>query len=663
MSRILVSAAFVFLFTSPVVAQPSLDPEPAGPCLWRIVVKTEPHPLLTASFRDQLKRDLVAALQPAIGLLGTVDVIDLDEALAGKADSLVQDFAAKGFTALDGTRDLTGVKTHFLRVEVRDGQYHLESRQHDGFVGLASPVVRKQSTRSPELVGRAAGLMIDRDFGLAGTLEQPYAANATEVTVRFRGGKLGSVDRFVKEGDVFALAKITKVANRVAPPPARTATGKIIAPPAGSAPPAALKPEVHSFTLLKVVSVQLADGTARCTVIRSPNFRDTLPGVPVVLGYRCLKLSTVQAPIAVRLVSGTDGAAATTPIANVRATEAGFAAKEDAKDFLDFRDGLYRSPRPLSNIACITITLGKTKAEHFPVPVLGPEPITLRFELSPEAETRAVFERSAIAVSTRAADARIAQKAAFDDIGKLIVAKKNSEALARARAAFDAADASDKVLSEELQQLKSQDIKVPGAANLFNNVEQQLSALRTSNSQLARTIGELDKVVEKEKDPRVLGAEIQAQSLNTRINLLLAGGEVEEALTAYDQLATLQPNDPNIKARKDKLAAEWKPKDADHAKAREYLLKTWPAVATIGDLKESLPQLRTAIDACKKAGDRHAFRRVLGILGGFPTKLTDLIKDLDPNADADRKALTDAKGVRDVVAKIEQEVVEFLKKE
>ena len=169
--------------------------------------------------------------------------------------------------------------------------------------------------------------------------------------------------------------------------------------------------------------------------------------------------------------------------------------------------------------------------------------------------------------------------------------------------------------------------------------------------------------MEKEKDPAVLGAEVQAQSLNTRINLLLAGGEVEEALTAYDQLATLQPNDAAIKARKEKLAAEWKPKDADHAKNREYMIRTWPAVATIADLKESLPQLRAALEACKKAGDRHAFRRLLGILGGFPAKLTDLIKDLDPNADADRKALGYAKEVRDVVAKHEQGVVEFLKKE
>ena len=657
-----IAVVVVVLSAAPSYAQVGLDSEGSGPTLWRIVVQTEKHPLLTTAFRDQLRRDLVAALQPAIGPLGTVDVIDLDDALAGKSDALVQDFAAKGFAALDGARDLTGVKTHFLRIEVRDGQYHLESRQHDGFAGLPSPVVRKQSTRAPELVGRTAGLMIERDFGLTGTLE-PAKADATDVTVQFRGSKLGGVDfgRYVKVGDVFALARIKKAANRPAPPPARTATGKIIAPPPSAEPPPALSPEVHNFTYLRVLSVD--PGSARCAVIRSPNFKTTLPGGPAVMGYRCLKLSTVQSPIAVRIVSGSDGTAATTPIANVRATESSFAAKEDPKDFLDFRDGLYRSSRPITNLACVTISLGKTKSENFPVPVLGSEPITLRFELSPEAEARAVFERSAIALSTRAADSRIAQVSAFDGIKKLIEGQKNADALSRAHAAFQAADATDKVLSEELEQLKPQGEKVPGAAALFVNVERQLKALRDSNTQLAANIKLLDAVVEKEKDPSKLAGEVRAEALSARVNLALAGGEVEEAIAVLDQLATLLPNDAGIKARREKLAAEWKPKDAEHAKQRDYMLKTWPAVATIPDLQESMPKLRAAIDVCKKAGDKHGFRRLLGILGGFPTKLGDLIKDLDPNADAVRKTLEDAKIVRDLVAKVEQEVVEYLKKE
>jgi tetratricopeptide (TPR) repeat protein len=658
-------AALVALLAVPALAPaqpPALDPELTTPYRWQIVIDARPHPLLSAAFRDQLRRDLVAALQPDLGPLGTVEVVDLAAVPEGQRDPVWQDYLTKGFSALDAARDLTGVKTHFLRVEVRDGAYHLEARQYDGFAGLASPVVRRQSTRTPELVGRTAGLMIDRDLGVEGTLD-PAPANATEVTVRFRAGKLGPLDRLVKPGDVFALARIARAGNRAAPPPVRSATGKIIAPPPGSTPPAALTPAVHSYTLLKVVEPP-RDGAAKCAVLRAPKYRDTLPTGPGVVGYRCMKLHTVAAPVAVRLV-GIDGTAATIPLANVRATEAGFAAPPDPKDLLDFRDGLYRSGRPVTNIACVTVTLGKTKTEQFPVPVLGPEPIALPFEVDPKAEAKAVFERSVTSVVTRVADARIAQNLTFEEVGKIIKARKNKEAADRAKAGFAAADTADKVLAEEIQQLRAQAPSVPGGelfVPLLTRGDEQLGTLRKANEQLARIILELDKVVAKASDPTNVGREAQAQSVNARINLLLAGGEVEEALAAYDQLATLLPDDPTVKERKAKLAAEWKPKDAEHEKARTYMLKTWPALGSVADLKESLPQLRAAVETCKKANDRHAFRRLLGVLGGFPSKLTDLIKDLDGGSDTDRKTLADAKTVRDVVANLEKDVSEFLKK-
>ena len=214
MSRRVFAATLVLLLAAgPASAQ--LDPEPKTPYLWRVVLKTQSHPLLTGAFREQLKRDLAAALQPALGALGTVEVVDLDDLPRDKWDPLWQQFEDKGFDALAATRDLTGIKTHFLKLDYKDGQYLLESRQHDGFAGLASPVVRKQSVRAPELVGRTAGLMLDRDFGLSGTVE-PGARD--EVKIVLRAGHLGSVDKFVKVGDVFAVSQVTKT-NRAAPPP------------------------------------------------------------------------------------------------------------------------------------------------------------------------------------------------------------------------------------------------------------------------------------------------------------------------------------------------------------------------------------------------------------------------------------------------------------
>ena len=657
LARVLVPTV-VLVFASLGVAPAAAatpDPEANVPYTWRVVVQTRPHPLLTPAFRDALRRDLVAALPPALGPLGTVEVVDLAATPRDRWEPLWVQFDDAGFPALDAPRDLTGVKTHFLRVEVRDGVYHLAARQHDGFSGLASPVVRRQSTRAPELVGRTAGLMLDRDFGLAGTVE-PAAGNPGEARVVFRGGGLGPLDRFVKVGDVFAVSRVSRT-TRPAPPPVRTATGKVVAPPPGSVPPAALVAEAREFTYLRVAEAP-AGGAARCVVLT--NRAVGLPAAPGSLGYRCLKITTVAAPVAVRLANE-DGAAAATPVASVRATEAGFDAAADPRDFLDFRDGLYRTPRPLSGVACVTVSLGATREARFPVPVFGPDPVTLRFAVDAKAEARAVFERAVLAVSARAADARVGQATCFVAVSRLIEARKNADALARARAGFDAADTADKTLLDEVKDLKARAVESPGAAELLTAVEQQLAALRTSNAQLAARVKDLDAVVAKESDPAALARDVQAQAVNARISLLLANGEIDEALTAYDQLATLLPESTDVKPRRDKLAAEWKPKDADHAKAREYLLATWPTLATAADIKDSLPHLRTAVDTCKKAGDKYSFRRFLGVLGGFPAKLKGLIKDLDPNAAADLKALQDAKAALDVVGKLDPEIAEFLR--
>jgi hypothetical protein len=653
-------AALVALLPASAAAQPPppLDTEGNVPYLWRVVVQTRPHPLLTPSFRDQLRRDLLAALQPGLGQLGTVEVVDLDAIPRDKWDPLWQQFDDKGFGALDAPRDLTGVKTHFLRVEVRDGIFYLEARQYDGFTGLASPTVRKQSTRVAESVGRVAGLMIERDFGIAGTADP---AGKDEYLIKLKAGQLGPVDRLVKPGDVFAVQRVMRT-TRPAPEPARTATGRVISAPTGSTPPPAYSPEPLKWTLLRVVEVK-DGGVARCTALTG--YKVPLTPKAGTAGFRCLRLPTVAAPVAVRLVSGNGSSPGAGTNIRVWGTDTVFADKPTPRDYLDLdpQTLMYRSNRPLTNVACLTVSFGPTASKQFPVPILGPEPITLPVEVSAELEEKATYERAVLSLSARTSDARIAQVACFDAVAKLIKDRKNAEAVARAKAGFQAAETAHKVLTEELDQLRKDVAKSPGTANLLTAVESQLAALQASNAQLGARLTELEAVVVKENDPKEVARDVQAQALNTRITLLLQRGEVDEALAAYDQLATLVGDNQRaeVKTRRDKLAAEWKPKDDEHARARLYLTQTWPSLSAAADLNDSLGTLRTAVDRCKQHGDKYAFRKLLTALGGIPAKLTDLTKDLDPNNDADRKVFDDVKKVRDFVTKLEPELIEFLK--
>jgi hypothetical protein len=657
--RVLAALVVVLFGAAPAFAQ--LDAEPKQPYLWRVVLTAKPHPLVTPEFRERVKRDVLAALQTGLGSLGTVEVIDLADLARDKWEPLWQQFDDKGFAALDAPRDLTGAKTHFLRIEYRDGKFVLETRQYDGFTGLSSPLVRAQSVRGPEQVGRAAGLMLDRDFGLTGTVE-PIPGRPDEVKVLVRGGGLGAVGGLAQPGDVFALAAVRKT-NRPAPPPVRTATGKIIAPPPGSVPPPGLTSTPRAFALLKVTDVA-PDGVLRCAVL----FADPAKAMPLtggVIGYRCMKLGTVKAPIAVRLM-GSDGTVyKTASNVSVRAADTGFGGPAPEKDVCNFHapTAQFRSDRALAGVACVTVAMG-SQAKLFAVPVLSADPITLPFDVNPEKAERAEFERAVFAAASATADARLAQAVCFEAVAKLIDKQKNGEALARARGGYEAADTADKGLTDELARLKEHPARAGAgggsAEAALTKIEQNLAALRAHNAQLKGHIDKIAEVVKQENDPLAAARDVQAQALNARITLLLTGGEVEQALAAYDQLIALVPDNTEVKTRRDKLAAEWKVKDDAHQKARDYLLKTWPGVATIQDFKDSLPQVRTAVDTCKKHGDKWTLRKLLVSFSTAGVKLNDLVAPLDPATKADKDLLTDANGVGKVLAALELELRGFV---
>ncbi|MBM3981406.1 MAG: hypothetical protein FJ304_14190 [Planctomycetes bacterium] len=662
MGRLALAAAVALVAAAPVRAQ--LDPEPKQGYLWRVVIATKPHPLVTPEFRERVKRDVVAALQTGIGNLGAVEVFDLaDPALTDdRWEPLWRQFNEKGFAALDAPRDLTGAKTHFLRIEYRDGRYSLETRQYDGFTGLSSPVVRAQTVRAPDQVGRAAGLMLDRDFGLVGTVE-PVPGRLDEVKVLLRGSGLGPTKDHVQAGDVFALAAVRKT-NRPAPPPVRTATGKIVAPPPGSEPPPGLTSTPRDFTYLKVTDLA-PDGTVRAAVLT--RYKTALPAGGGVIGYRCMKLGTVKGTAAVRLIA---------PDGSVYKTASGVTVYADDKKFpnptaLEAKDACrfdntaaqFRGTRTLTGLACITVGTSPTTAKQFPVPILSDEPLTVPFDTDQAREDRAAFERAVLSAASAAAEARLSQTVCFDAVAKLIDGKKNADALARAKGGAEAAENCDTSLTDELARLREQAKTVTRsepAEAMMAKIEQNLIALRANTKKLRDHIKTIDVVVKLESDPAAAATALQAEALNARITVLLSGGDVDQALAAYDQLVTVVPDNAEVKKRRDALKAEWEPKDAGHQKARDYLLKTWPAVATIPDFKDSLTLLRAHVDTCKKHGDKWTARRLLTLFGAAGPKLIELVEALDPSNPNDRKLRTDAEAVGKTLAALEVELRAFV---
>ncbi|MGL4423223.1 MAG: hypothetical protein ACRCZF_21350, partial [Gemmataceae bacterium] len=181
--------------------KPTLDPQIKDAYPWRVLLKTGKHPVFSAAFREQLSREIRAMLQGTLGPVVTVEVIDLAAVPVAQWEPVWTEFAAKGWPALDTDprRELNGVKTHGLTIDYRDGEFKLESRQHDGFTGLASPIVRKQTARTTDMLSRVAGLMIEPDFCPTGTVDIDGSVPGF-VKVVLRGTGIIAPDKLAKIG-------------------------------------------------------------------------------------------------------------------------------------------------------------------------------------------------------------------------------------------------------------------------------------------------------------------------------------------------------------------------------------------------------------------------------------------------------------------------------
>ena len=186
----------------------ALDAETNKPYHLQVVLHFSGHRWLTDPFQKQIKRELHDSLQAALGDLAEVEVRDHHPRL--------KEVETNGLrAALDSWNFLSDEKLHFLFIDFVDGQYEIQSRQYDGFVGLASPTVRHAQVADRQLVARQASLLIDQDFGLAGTINLPKKGPGDIYEIALKGGGLGAfLGHWLKKGDILAISQISNQGSR-----------------------------------------------------------------------------------------------------------------------------------------------------------------------------------------------------------------------------------------------------------------------------------------------------------------------------------------------------------------------------------------------------------------------------------------------------------------
>jgi hypothetical protein len=587
----------------------ALDPELTTPYKVQVVLRVAPNRALTPIFKEQLRRDLQQGLQAALGAMGEVEVIDPAEVPADKQEPLWKEVAAKGLQAgLDkASQAAAPVKTHFVHVDYVDGQYEIQARQYDGLTGTASPAVRRERTPDREFVARTAALLVDRDFGVVGTVT---GADDKAVRVAFKGGGLKvPLDRWVKKGDVFALVQVS--------PDGRTAR--------------------LPWTLLQADEAPGEDGTCPCKLWPPQQRPLTASGAE----YRCLKLGTVKAPVRLRVLEVAKQGPPKAPREPViiYVSRQGFDDGTRIQGVSD-GDGFYatdKEEKPLyDGVAFVTILSGGQVRARVPVALVDEQ--TIRLPIRPADESpralwqAALWERDLIREQLKLNELF---KSLNEDIGPGKGAERREAALKRARGELEKLDDNIRRYRREQGELQPAKPK-PGEKppDLSGGIA-RLQDLDNGRKELAGWVASLEKLLKEQgagEGQEVLAAFEQARNFEKQ-------ADYGKAIDLYEKVLA-KTKEPKLEQRLEKLKEAWKPKSDEHAKARSFIYDTWPKLEPRAVTKERVKEAQAALAVCRKVKDPLGPRKLLAVASLHSKQLSQQLKELQPTidtVDADRR--------------------------
>jgi hypothetical protein len=590
----------LFVAFCPLVTRAALDPQTDKPYQLKVVLRIAENRLLTPVFRDRVERQLRDSLQNALGDLARVEIVH--------EHPLLKEVETKGLElALDDYAVLSDTKTHFVLIDFANGRYEIQARQHDGFTGLSSPVVRHSSTADRELVARRAALLIDQDFGLAGTLNA-VRAKEDKVAVLLKGGKLGvALDHWVKKDQVFAVAQILQ-----------TGTQSFRMP----------------WTLLQVLEEPKGE-VCQCRLLYQ--YKDPLPVSAGVLGYRCLKLGTTRAPLRLRVVTN-DKLRIPLSARNVLINPRGFDSRPALDHMTTTSDGLVQSGNYYENVAFVSVYASGIPLARIPVEIIDGLTVTCPVGVGGEAETKGqLYQRRERWLRRLNDDVGVAESI----VGELngMRGRSSAETLARSLEGLNALQTDLRTLTAEHLSLRAdwaRDLPKADPLNLKEG-EERLHYLQDRRDELQRHIAALQVIITEEKDPR----RAAWKDMLTRADLLEKEAEFDKAIDLYRGVLK-DTKDLQLRKKLENLEARWALKNEAHRKARAFIYDVWPKQETAAQIKARLDEVRKAFLTCKDAGDILTPQKLLKTYVVLTNHLVKEADSLQPDAREDdlRRAKT-----------------------
>ena len=613
----------------PTAVHAQIDPELNQPYDLRVVLKCGEHNWLGKQFRDDLRNNLAGMLQDALGPMAAATVVDLKETAPDQWQPLWKQFETKGFAALDGPQDLGGFKTHFLRVDFVNGQYELQTRQVDGSTGWVSPW-RRERTADRAYVSRLAGKMIGQDFGLIGTL----SGRGGTVQVQFKGAGLGGpLDRWVHKGNVFALFQVMP----------KNSQGKIRA-------------GVVPDSVIHIVESPKNGASAAQVVFRgkeNPTSRAGATG-----GFRCVKLSTNNGPMRLRLIDdkGQPHVRALQVRVHSQAFQEGFSAEEEVLN--PDRGGMFVSKKTYDQLAFVRVVTGATEIARMPVPVLDDREVTVTVGLDPQREQAGQLYSLRSELVRLYTESYLLQVDRYSAIRKLVLEAKNTLALERAKAMRDTLDNDLQRLRSQKEQAKKEIGSAPISLDKCDDFENKLERYR---EQLNRLIGQLTEYEALDKAPDKVERRVKLKGLHNKAKVLEDSFDYDGALAVYRDIVKEFPEETAVKKEMESLEQAWTIRSDAHRQAREFIYKDWPAVKTADEIAAKLPVVKQKMQTCVQVNDKLTLAKLRATLPEVGKILGDEITALTKDGDADMDKINKLKKLVEEFDKFGQEVDAALK--
>lgn len=588
-----------------------------------IVVHVAENRLLTDVFRKRIERELHDGFQSALDKMGNVTVTNQHPRLA--------EVLARGLRSLDEWKDRSDQKTHLVLIDFTGGHYEIQTRQYDGAIGQPSPVVRIDRTRDRDFVAKAAALLIKKDFGVLGTIQSDPEGPTKRVKIALRGGGLGDMTRWVKKDDVFALA-----------------------PPDGGTM------EALKWSFLQVEQAPAEDAHNGLCICRFFNrYR-----VPSIIGYRCIKLGTVQAPLRLRWMQKQKvltGFRLKPPDSalSVEIRRYGFDDEEATKleklsdstnGFMDTasdKDGVF------NNVAFVRVSSGLGQL-HPQIPIALVDNQLITIEVPAAADGDSLFTLQLSEWQHRVADSVQMQVELFKKLEVMgSKAGIRSEITDAATSGLNRAKADRDSLLKERENLakRKKDLKTPIQ-------DGQLKTIGDYAETLATFLDEQKKIEEKENDPQ----RIKWRSEIARARLLEEDMEIDKAIEIYEGIRKEGYENVELDKRLEKLRKDWESHGPEHEEARAFVYRVWPTVDLSG-LEEKLPKAQKAFKTCKDVGDAISIRKLRQGTLRHAERLNKRLEELHPElVIEDEKEALQLKKVSEQIVKLGLDIQECLKK-